>query len=51
MFIWFIVSLPLYLVEQVNVIPQNVTPEALEAKRDKVFAAELMGIELHKLLF
>lgn len=32
-------------------LAQNVTHEALGAKRDKVVAAELTGIELHKLLF
>jgi len=37
-------------VEQLNVLAQKVTHEALRAKRDKVFAAELTGIELHKLL-
>ena len=48
---YFIVSSALYLAEQVNMLAQNVTHEALGAKRDKVFAAVLTGIELHKLLF
>lgn len=47
----FIVSLPLDLVEQVNTLVQNVTHRAVVAKKDKVFAARLTGIELHKLLF